>query len=79
MSITAALAIHRTRALPMYTMWFALLATLGNLVAMCATLDAGTANIGFFGLATFSLFVLVTGITMAAGKASTPAAPVTVA
>ena len=70
MSIAAALAIRRTGALPAYTMWLALLATLGNLAAMVATLDAGAATIGFVGVSTFALFVLVTAITMAVGKAS---------
>ena len=36
-------------------------------------LGAGAAGIGLFGVLTFSLFILVTGITMAMGKA-TPAA-----
>ena len=74
MSVTAALAIRRTSALPVYTMWLALLATVGNLVVMTTTLGAGAATIGFVGVATFALFVLVTGIAMAMGKATPTAA-----
>ena len=72
MALTAGLAIRRTQALPAYTMWLAFLAALGNLAAMASTLDAKVGMIGFAGLLTFSLFLLVTGIAMAAGKA-TPA------
>lgn len=61
-SITTALAIRRTKALPTYTMWLAFVATLG----------AGAAGLGVFGILSFALFLLVTGITMAAGK-TTPA------
>jgi hypothetical protein len=75
MSVAVALAIRRTGALPMYTMWLAGLATLANLVVMTTTLGAGAATIAFAGVATFALFVLVTGITMAMGKA-TPTAGV---
>ena len=74
MSVAAALAIRRTSALPMYTMWLAWVATLGNLVVMTTTLGAGAATIAFVGVATFALFVLVTGITMAMGKATPTAA-----
>jgi hypothetical protein len=69
-SLTAALAIRRTAALPAYTMWLALLATLGNLLTMVSTAGAGASMLGFTGLLTFALFVLVTGITMALGKAT---------
>jgi hypothetical protein len=69
-SLTAALAIRRTGALPAYTMWLAWLATLGNVVTLFSTADAGAAMLGFVGLLSFALFVLVTGITMAAGKAT---------
>lgn len=79
LSITAALAIRRTGALPIYTMWLALLATLGNLVAMATTLSAGAASVGFVGLGTFALFVLVTGITMAMGRATPAVAVVAIA
>ncbi len=71
-SSTAALAIRRTEALPAYTMWLALLATLGNVVTLFSTASASAAMLGFAGLLSFALFVLVTGITMAIGKA-TPA------
>jgi hypothetical protein len=76
MSVGAGLAIRRTGALPVYTMWFAFLATIGNLASMASTLDAGMAAIGFVGVATFALFVLVTGITMAMGKTTTTVTPV---
>ena len=75
-SLTAALAIRRTGALPAYTMWLALLATVGNVVTLFSTASAGAAMLGFAGLLTFVLFVLVTGITMATGKA-TPTPPAT--
>jgi hypothetical protein len=71
-SLTTAFAIRRTRALPAYTMWLAFLAAIGNLVTMLSTLGAGAAALGFFGVLSFALFFLVTGITMAVGKA-TPA------
>jgi hypothetical protein len=76
MAFTAGLAIRRTRALPTYTMWLAFLAVLGNLGAMASTLDAKVGATGFAGLLTFTLFLLVTGIVMVAGKA-TPAAAAT--
>jgi len=72
MSVTAAMAIRRTGALPMYTMWIAWLAAIGSLAGMASTLDAEMGAMGFFGLATLCLFVLVTGITMATGKAKAP-------
>ena len=72
-ALGAALAIRRSGALPGFTMWLAWLAVLGNVVAIFAVLDAGSAMIGFAGVATFVLFVLVAGITMAAGKAKVPA------
>jgi hypothetical protein len=73
-TLGAALAIRRTGALPSFTMWLALLAVVGNVVAMFTVLDAGAALIGLAGVTTFALFILVTGITMAAGKTKTPAA-----
>jgi hypothetical protein len=72
-TLGAALAIRRSGALPIFTMWLALLAVLGNVVAMFSVLDAGAASIGFVGVGTFALFIVVTGITMAGGKATTPA------
>jgi hypothetical protein len=69
-SLAAGLAIGRTKALPGYTMWLGFLATVGNLIAMFSTLGAGASGIGFVGLPTFALFLLVTGITMAAGRAT---------
>jgi hypothetical protein len=66
--LTAALAIRRTTALPIYVMWFGLLAALANVVAMFSVLGAGAGNIGFVGLIGFALFVLVTGAAMLAGK-----------
>ncbi|MDP9334600.1 MAG: hypothetical protein M3Q30_15030, partial [Actinomycetota bacterium] len=71
-TLGAALAIRRTGALPSFTMWLALLAVVGNVVAMFTVLDAGAALIGLAGVTTFALFILVTGITMAAGKTNTP-------
>jgi hypothetical protein len=72
-TLGAALAIRRTRALPSFTMWLALLAVVGNIVAMFTVLDAGMATLGLTGVSTLGIFVLVTGITMAAGKTNTPA------
>jgi hypothetical protein len=74
-SLLAGLAIRRTIALPAYAMWLAFLATVGNVVAMISVLGSGVSALGLLGLLTFALFLLVTGITMAAGKA-TPAATV---
>jgi hypothetical protein len=68
LAVVTALAIRRTRALPAYTMWLALLAVVGNLATMVSVLGAGAAGVGFLGILTFALFLLVTGITMAAGK-----------
>src|SRR5205085_1002885 len=68
--LAAALAIRRTGALPVYTMWLALLAAVGNVVTMFSTLGSGASGLGLFGVATFALFILVTGITMAIGKAT---------
>jgi hypothetical protein len=76
MALTAGLSIQRTGALPGYTMWLAFIAVVGNLVAMASTLDAKVGTISFAGLLSFTLFLLVTGIVMAAGKA-TPAATAT--
>lgn len=74
-ALAAALLIRRTGVLPSYTMWLALLATLGNVLAMFASLGSGASALGLAGVLTFALFVLVSGITMAAGKTtvSTPA------
>ena len=74
-ALAAGIAIRRTQALPSYTMWLAFLAVLGNVVTMFATFGAGAAALGFAGVTTFALFVLVAGITMAMGKA-TPATAV---
>jgi hypothetical protein len=74
-SLLAGLAIRRTTALPAYTMWLAFLATVGNVVTMISVFGSGVSALGLPGLPTFALFLLVTGITMAAGKA-TPAATV---
>ena len=65
----AAWAIRRTGALPAFTMWLALLAAVGNVVGLLGALGAGASGFGFLGFVTMALFVLVTGITMAAGKA----------
>src|SRR3954469_6860984 len=72
-AVGAALAIRRSGALPSFTMWLAWLAVVGNVVAMFTVLDAGAATFGFVGVATFALFILVTGITMAAGRTTSPA------
>jgi hypothetical protein len=74
-ALCAALAIRRTGALPAYTLWLGFLAVVGNVVTMMSTLGAGASGLGFPGLLTFALFILVTGITMAAGK-TTPAAAI---
>ena len=63
-----ALLIRRTTVLPPYVMWLALLGVVGNLVAMVSVVSAGAAMLGFFGVLSFSLFLLVAGITMAMGK-----------
>jgi len=76
MALTAGLAIRRTGGLPTYTMWLAFIAVVGNLVAMASTVDAKVGMLGFAGLLSFTLFLLVTGIVMTAGKA-TPAAVAT--
>lgn len=73
-ALASAAAIRRSRGLPVYTMWLALLAVAGNILAMISALSASVGSLGFAGVGTFSLFVLVTGITMAAGKASAVAA-----
>jgi hypothetical protein len=67
-SLTAGLAIYRTKALPAYTMWLAYLVTVANILTMFSTVAAGAAVLGLAGVISFALFVLVTGITMAAGK-----------
>jgi hypothetical protein len=66
----AGLGVRRTGALPKYTMWLAFLAVVGNIVTMFSTLGAGASGLGLAGFTTFALFILVTGITMAAGKAT---------
>jgi hypothetical protein len=66
----AGLAIRRTGALPAYTTWLAVLAVVGNVVALFSTLGAGASAVGLAGVATFALFILVSGITMAAGRAT---------
>jgi len=67
-ALASALAIHRTRTLPMYTMWLAYLAAIGNIIALFSTLAPGASALGLVGVLTFVLFVLVVGIVMAAGK-----------
>lgn len=71
--LAAGLAVRRTSALPSYTMWLAFLAVLGNVITMLSTLSSGASGLGFLGVGTFALFILVTGITMTAGKAAAPA------
>jgi len=74
LSLCAGLAIRRTGALPAYTMWLAFLATAGNLVTVVSTAGAGASQVAIVGLLTFALFLLVTGITIALGKATPSAA-----
>ena len=72
----AALLIRRTGVLPAYTMWLAALGVVANLVTMFSTLSPGAATaLGFLGVLTFALFVLVSGITMAMGKTTVSTAP----
>jgi hypothetical protein len=66
----SAAAIQRSRALPAYTMWLALLAVVGNIVAIFGALGPGAAAVALAGVLSFALFVLVAGIAMAMGKAS---------
>jgi hypothetical protein len=67
--LASALLIRRTGVLPAYTMWLALLGVVGNLVTMFSALSPGSASVlGFFGVLSFALFLLVSGITMALGK-----------
>jgi hypothetical protein len=73
-TLMAALAIWRTSALPAYTMWLALLAAVGNTVAVFSSLDARVSMMAFVGILSLALFVLVTGITMAFGHVSLEAA-----
>ena len=73
--LMAGLLIRRTGVLPSYTMWLAWLGVLGNVVTMFVTLSPGAANLGFLGVLTFALFVLVSGITMAMGKTTVSTAP----
>jgi len=68
-AVAAALAVRRTNALPAYVMWLAWLAALGNVVALFSATGAGATQLGLPGVLTFALFILVTGITMATGKA----------
>ena len=70
----SAVAIRRSEVLPAYTMWLAVLAVAGNAVTMISALGARLSAVGIFGVATFGIFILVTGITMAAGKAAIDAA-----
>jgi hypothetical protein len=67
-ALAAALAIHRARTLPLYTMWLAFLAAIGNVIALFSTLAPGASALGLLGVLTFALFVLVVGIVMAIGK-----------
>ena len=67
-AVATGLAIYRTRSLPTYTMWLAFLAAIGNVVALLSTLAPGISLLALFGVLTFALFVLVTGIVMATGK-----------
>jgi hypothetical protein len=67
-SLAAGLAIHRTKALPSYTMWLAFLTTVANLLTMISTVTAGASVLGLPGVISFALFVLVVGITMTTGK-----------
>ena len=72
-----ALLIRRTGVLPAYTMWLALLGVVGNLVTMFAALTPGSISVlGFFGVMSFALFLLVSGITMAMGKTTVTTAAV---
>jgi hypothetical protein len=70
---TTALAIRRSGALPAYTMWLAALVAVGNIVVAVSTVSSDALVLGFIGISTFALFLLVTGIAMLTGKAS-PAA-----
>ena len=72
----SAAAIRRSGTLPAYAMWLALLAVVGNIVTMFSDLGPGAAALGFAGVMTFALFILVTGITMAIGKADAAATAV---
>ena len=67
-ALATALAIHRARTLPLFTMWLALLAAVGNVIALFSTLAPGASALGLIGVLTFVLFVLVVGIVMAIGK-----------
>lgn len=66
--VVTAMAIRRTGALPAYTMWLAALVAVGNAVTVVAMTSASSSSVGFIGITTFLLFLLVTGITMAMGK-----------
>jgi hypothetical protein len=67
-ALAAGLAIHRARTLPLYTMWLAFLAAIGNIIALFSSLAPGASLLGLVGVLTFVLFVLVVGIVMAIGK-----------
>jgi hypothetical protein len=67
-ALAAGLAIHRARTLPLYTMWLAFLAAIGNIIALISSLAPGASLLGLVGVLTFVLFVLVVGIVMAIGK-----------
>jgi hypothetical protein len=72
--LAAAVAIRRGGTLPAYVMWLGLLAAVGNVITMFSTIGSKASALGFLGVVTFALFVLVTAITMAIGKAGAPAA-----
>jgi hypothetical protein len=67
-ALAAGLAIHRARTLPLYTMWLAFLAAIGNIIALISSLAPGASLLGLVGVLSFVLFVLVVGIVMAIGK-----------
>jgi hypothetical protein len=69
---TAALAIRRTGALPVWTVWIGLLAAVANVVTMFAFLGPGASALGFVGVIAFALFMLAAGIAMASGKVVLP-------
>lgn len=70
----SAFAIRRTGALPTYVMWLATLNALGAVLAAFSVLAPGAFALGFVGVTTLLLFVLVAGVTMATGKVTSPAA-----
>ena len=70
----ATLAVRRTQVLPSYLMWLGLLAVVGNIAAFFSALGPGSFFLGFAGITTFGLFVLVAGIAMASGKVAASSA-----